>query len=141
MDVRDALMVGRNTDGKLVKRPLSPHLQVYRLPMTAITSIGHRISGVVLSIGLLVLAWWLLAAATGPSSFDTAQGILGSFLGRLVLFGWTVAICFHLVNGLRHLVWDAGYGFEIGQASRTSHVIPMVAAGLAVLLWVVILFF
>lgn len=139
MDVRDALMVGRNSDGKLVRRPLSPHLQVYRLPMTAITSILHRMTGVVLSVGLIVLAWWLLAAASGPASFDIAQDWLGSWLGYLVLFGWSVAICFHFVNGIRHLVWDAGYGYELSQASHTSQRIPVIAGALAALLWLVVL--
>jgi succinate dehydrogenase cytochrome b subunit len=117
-------------------RPLSPHLQVYRLPMLAILSIVHRITGVALAVGTLLLTWWLVAAATGPDAFATAQGFIGSFIGRLLLFGWTLALFYHLCNGIRHLFWDAGRGFTIPMAQRSGIIVLVAAAGLTVVCWV-----
>ena len=88
-------------------RPLSPHLQVYRPQWTMVLSISHRITGVGLSLGTLLLVYWLAAAAAGPEAFETAQEVIGSWIGRLFLFGWTFALFYHLCNGIRHLVWDA----------------------------------
>ena len=84
-DVRDALMVARNTDGKLVNRPLSPHMQIYRWPLSMVLSISHRISGVALSAGTVLLAWWLVAAAVSPAAFDTVQSFVASPIGLVVL--------------------------------------------------------
>ena len=89
-------------------RPLSPHLQVYKPQMTSLLSILHRLTGVGLGLGMLLLAWWLIAAALGPEAFQAAQGIVGSVIGRVILFGFTFAFFYHLANGIRHLVWDAG---------------------------------
>lgn len=94
-------------------RPLSPHLQVYKPQITSVLSILHRTTGVGLGIGTLLLAWWLIAAAAGPDAFETAQAFIGSVIGRILLFGFTIALFYHLANGIRHLVWDAGYGFEL----------------------------
>ncbi|HEX3953636.1 MAG TPA: succinate dehydrogenase, cytochrome b556 subunit [Stellaceae bacterium] len=94
-------------------RPLSPHLQVYRWQLTSVLSIVHRLSGVALTAGTLLLVWWLVAAASGPESYVRVQHFLGSFIGRLLLFGWSLALFYHLSNGLRHLVWDTGRGFEL----------------------------
>ncbi len=110
-DVRDALFVAQRTDGTLVRRPMSPHLQVYRFQLSMFLSIANRIAGVAASLGTLLLVWWLVAAATGPAAFATVQGWVGSPLGLLVMFGWTLALVYHFVAGLRHLAWDAGYGF------------------------------
>ena len=88
-------------------RPLSPHLQVYRWQITMALSILHRMTGVGLGLGLLLLTWWVVAAATGPDYFDFVQGIMASWLGRLILLGFTWALFFHLCNGIRHLFWDA----------------------------------
>src|SRR5688500_2907199 len=93
-------------------RPLSPHLQIYRWQITMVMSILHRITGVALAVGTLLLIWWLVAAAAGPDAFATAQDFLGSILGRLLLLGWSWALFYHLCNGIRHLAWDAGWGFE-----------------------------
>lgn len=101
-------------------RPLSPHLQVYKPQLTSITSILHRISGVVLSVGLLYLVCWLIAAAEGQEEFDRLQDFNGSFIGRLLLFGWSSAFFYHLLNGMRHLAWDAGWGFELPAAYKTG---------------------
>lgn len=94
-------------------RPLSPHLQVYKLPFTAILSITHRFTGVVLSFGAVLLTYWLMSATYGADAFATAQVILGSWFGRLVLLGVVFSLWFHLANGIRHLAWDTGWGFEI----------------------------
>ena len=91
------------------KRPLSPHLQVYRPQLTSILSIFHRITGVALGAGMALLVTWLLAAGAGPGPFAVAQGLLGSWLGMAVLLGFSFALFFHLCNGVRHLVWDAGW--------------------------------
>jgi succinate dehydrogenase / fumarate reductase cytochrome b subunit len=97
-------------------RPLSPHLQIYRPQMTTVLSILHRIAGVGLGLGALLLVYWVAAAAAGPDRFAFAQMLIGSWFGYLVLFGFSVALFFHLANGIRHLFWDAGYGFELRSA-------------------------
>ena len=118
-------------------RPLSPHLQVYKLPLTAVKSITHRITGVGLAVGTLLLVWWLVAAATGPEAFARAQGFIGSFFGLLLMFGWTAALYYHLCNGIRHLVWDAGKSFELTDADRNNKVVLGATAVLTVLTWIV----
>jgi len=119
-----------------VERPLSPHLQIYRWPITMATSILHRASGVGLGFGTLLLAWWLVAAAAGPEYFAYVQGVLGSWLGRLILLGFTWALFFHLCNGIRHLVWDIGIGFEKAAASRASWIVIAASVVLTILAWV-----
>lgn len=111
-DVRDALMVGRNTEGRLVRRPLSPHLQVYRWPVSMALSISHRVTGVGLSVGTLLLTWWLIAAASSDNAFAAVQGFLASWIGMLLLLGWSAALIYHLCTGIRHLFWDSGRGFD-----------------------------
>ena len=117
-------------------RPLSPHLQVYRLPLTAITSILHRATGVALGIGTMLLVWWLMAAATGGGYFEFVQGIMGSWIGLLILFGFSFALFFHLCNGIRHLFWDSGYGFEIGTAETATKLVIASSVILTVLAWI-----
>ncbi len=94
-------------------RPLSPHLQIYNLPLTARMSILHRITGCGLALGGVLVVWWFLAAAAGPEYFAFVDGLLTSWLGGLVLIGLLAAFWYHFCNGVRHLVWDAGYGFDI----------------------------
>ena len=113
-DVRDALMVARNTDGKLVRRPLSPHLQVYRPQITSITSILHRVTGVGLGVGTLLMTWWLVAAATSDDAFATVQCFIGSPIGLLLLFGWTLALVFHLLQ--RHAASGLGCRLRLRKA-------------------------
>lgn len=108
---RDGLMVARRSDGRLVRRPLSPHLQVYRWPVSMVLSISHRITGVALSVGALLMTWWLVAAAASESAFATVQEFLGSSFGVLLLMGWAAALLLHVFQGIRHLAWDAGWGF------------------------------
>lgn len=118
-------------------RPLSPHLQIYRLPLLALMSVTHRATGVVLAIGSILLAYWLASAAYGPEAYATAAALIGSPIGYLVLFGFTVALYYHLFNGIRHLLWDAGRGFEIPQAYRSGYVVLAATAVLTVLTWAV----
>jgi succinate dehydrogenase / fumarate reductase cytochrome b subunit len=136
MDARDALMVGTRTDGAKVARPLSPHLQVYRPQLTSALSIMHRITGVGLAVGAGVLVWWLVAAAGSPASFATVQNVLGSWLGRLFLFGWTVALFFHLANGIRHLWWDSGRGLNLPSVYSTGYMTLAATAVLTLGSWV-----
>ncbi|WP_291297119.1 succinate dehydrogenase, cytochrome b556 subunit [Elioraea sp.] len=136
MDAREALMMGTTTDGKLVRRPLSPHLQVYRPQISSVLSIFHRISGVALAVGTGLLVSWLVAAAAGPVAFAEAQGFMGSFLGRLILFGWTFALFYHLLNGIRHLAWDAGYGYDLPTMARTGWMTVGGTVGLTLFAWV-----
>ncbi len=118
-------------------RPLSPHLQVYRWQWTMAYSILHRATGIALAVGTLLLVWWLVALATGPDTFATVQAVIGSLIGRLFLFGWTFALFYHLVNGLRHLVWDTGHGLELETAARSGHAVPVVAGALTLLTWII----
>lgn len=136
-DVRDALMVGRNSDGKLVRRPLSPHLQVYKPQITTVLSILHRISGVALAAGTLLLVCWLLAGATGAAAFDGVQAFIGSIFGRLLLFGWTVALFYHFFSGLRHLAWDASKGFEKAEYVASGWAVVIATGVTSVLAWVI----
>ena len=105
------------------ERPLSPHLGVYRFMYTMATSIAHRITGVVLTGGLLLLVWWLMAAATGPAAYAGAARVLGSGFAQLLMAGWLLAFVYHLCNGIRHLTWDVGLGLEKREARRSAAVV------------------
>ncbi len=118
-------------------RPLSPHLQIYKLPPTALMSVLHRGTGVVLSIGTVLLVIVLAAAAGGPDSFESIGGLLRSWFGKLVLFGFTFALFAHFFNGIRHLIWDMGYGFDVSKATRGAQISFLAALVLTVLTWVV----
>src|SRR5437660_6061295 len=101
-------------------RPLSPHLQIYRWPVTMATSIAHRATGIALSAGTLLLAWWLVAAAMGPDVYHVFALCAAHPLGQIVLFGLVWSLAFHLFNGIRHLAWDIGFGFEVSAANRSG---------------------
>lgn len=118
-------------------RPLSPHLQIYRLPLTALTSISHRISGVMLLVGSLVLVYWLVALAGGPVSHEQASAVLGNWFVQLLMFVWTFALFYHLSNGIRHLFWDAGYGFELDIAHKSGIAAVAAAGVLTVVAWII----
>jgi succinate dehydrogenase / fumarate reductase cytochrome b subunit len=118
-------------------RPLSPHLQVYRPQITSVLSILHRITGVALAAGGILLVYWLVAAASGPDAFATAQAVIVSFFGRLFLLGWTFALFYHFCNGIRHLTWDAGWGLELPMVYRTGWAVVGVSAVLTVLFWII----
>lgn len=118
-------------------RPLSPHLQVYRPQWTSVLSITHRATGVALSVGLLLLAYWVISAAAGPEAYDTAQGFLGSFFGRLILFGFTFALFYHLGNGIRHLVWDSGKWLDLDMAYKSGIAVVAFAVLATLLSWII----
>ncbi len=108
-------------------RPLSPHLQVYKPQITSMLSILHRLTGVALCFGAVLLTYLLMAATYGPDVFATAQAILGSWFGRLVLFGVVFSLWYHLANGLRHIAWDIGWGFEMDQVTKSGIVVVITA--------------
>jgi succinate dehydrogenase / fumarate reductase, cytochrome b subunit len=114
-------------------RPLSPHLQIYKPQLTSVLSILHRATGLALSVGTLLLVWWLLAAASGPAAYAQAQAFLGSWLGILLLVGWAYALFFHLCNGIRHLLWDSGYGFDLPTTYATGWTVVAASAGLTLI--------
>jgi len=117
------------------QRPLSPHLQIYRPQLTSVLSITHRATGIALLVGTLVLVYWLLAAASGAEAYGSAQQLLGSWLGRIVLLGFSFALFFHLCNGIRHLFWDAGLGFELKTAYASGNAVVIVSIAMTVLAW------
>jgi succinate dehydrogenase / fumarate reductase cytochrome b subunit len=116
-------------------RPLSPHLQVYRWMLTLAMSIVHRITGVGLYFGSLLLAWWLIAAASGPNAYGRVQWFMGTTIGLLILFGYTWALLHHMLGGIRHLIWDMGYGFGPGEREWLTAANLVGSIGLTVLLW------
>ena len=120
-------------------RPLSPHLGIYRWYFTMALSIAHRVTGAGLTVGLLLLTWWLLALAGGPDSFATVQAAMDNFLGGLILFGFTIFLFYHSLNGVRHLVWDTGRNLD-KEGARTSGMIVLAGtAALTVITWIAIL--
>lgn len=119
-------------------RPLSPFM-MYRPQITSVLSILHRITGACLSAGILVLVYWLVAAASGPTSYAAAYDLLQSGIGRIFLIGWTLCFFYHLCNGIRHLAWDAGFGFELPQVSASGWAVVITSSLLTVLTWVMIL--
>lgn len=119
-----------------VQRPLSPHLQVYKWQLTSVLSILHRATGIALAFGTIFLVWWLLAAATGNTAFNLAQAFWYSWFGRLLLLGWTWALFYHLSNGIRHLFWDAGRGFEIKTTYASGWTVVAASFVLTVIAWI-----
>lgn len=139
-DPRQAAFVGRRTDGSAVQRPLSPHLQAYNmLEMSSGLSIMHRATGIAWSAGMVFLVWWLVALASGPRAFEQVQWFLSSFLGLFVLFGLTVVGWFKTLAGIRHLVWDAGYGYSLPTMIWSGKAVLLGTALLTVVTWVVAL--
>lgn len=119
------------------QRPVSPHLQIYKPQLTSVLSILHRMTGGALALGTALVTYWLWAIATGPEHYATAQAILGSGIGKIVLFGWSWALFYHLGNGIRHLVWDAGYGFDLPSVYRSGKIMVTASLLLTLLLWAV----
>jgi succinate dehydrogenase / fumarate reductase cytochrome b subunit len=138
-DVREALMIGRNTEGKLVNRPLSPFMlgTAYKPQMSSMTSIMHRITGCALGAGTLLLTAWLVCAATSDSAFSVIQAFLASWLGILVLIGFTAALFYHFCNGMRHLAWDAGRGFDLPTMHLTGWLVVGATVVLTVGFWII----
>lgn len=113
-------------------RPLSPHLQIYRWQITMTLSILHRASGIVLSVGALFLVYWLVAISHGPESYAQVRSLLGTVVGQIALVGWTAALFYHLCNGIRHLFWDAGVGFEMTTVRRSGWAVVIVSTLLTI---------
>ena len=122
---------------RLKQRPLSPHLQIYRPMLTMTMSIVHRITGAALYFGTLLLAWWLIAAALGPSPYAAFEAFIGGFFGRLILFGYTWALIHHMLGGIRHLIWDLGYGFDPADRERLAVATIVGSVGLTLALWAI----
>ena len=121
-------------------RPVSPHLQIYRLTPTMIMSGVHRASGAALYFGVLLVAWWLVAASTSERAFATANGVMGSWIGLLVLLGFTWSLWVHMLGGIRHLIWDTGRGLEKRTATTYSLATLAGSIVLTAVTWIVILF-
>jgi len=116
-------------------RPLSPHLQIYRWQWTMLLSIVHRMTGVALSVGTLLLVWWLVAVAMGPETYATVQSFMSHWFGRLVLLGFTWALFYHLSNGIRHLFWDTGRGYELSTGYGSAWLVVIASIVLTGLAW------
>ncbi|MEV8519409.1 succinate dehydrogenase, cytochrome b556 subunit [Dyella marensis] len=121
------------------RRPLSPHLQIYKWQVQMVTSILHRATGIALAVGTLLIMWGLLALAGGESSFNQFKTCIGSPIGLVLMFGWSWALFFHLCNGIRHLVQDAGAGYAIAQFVRSSWLSVIGSLLLTVLVWAYVL--
>ena len=118
-------------------RPLSPHLSVYKLIPTMVMSIAHRITGAALYFGTALVAWWLIAAASGEVYFNFVNEIFGSILGRLVLFGYTWALMHHMLGGIRHFIWDAGAGFDKHVTTKMAWATLAGSIVLTALIWII----
>ncbi|MGH8627206.1 MAG: succinate dehydrogenase, cytochrome b556 subunit [Gammaproteobacteria bacterium] len=116
-------------------RPLSPHLQIYKLPLAPLLSIAHRLTGVFLTLGTVVLAYWLIALASGPDAFAKATTALASWGGKIALIAWSFALFFHLFNGVRHLFWDAGYGFDLKTVDNSGVAVLLATALATITTW------
>ena len=121
-------------------RPLSPHLQIYSWLPNMVMSILHRVTGAALYVGTLLLAWWLIAAATGPDAFATVRGFMGSPLGLLILFGYTWAFLHHLLGGIRHFIWDFGHGYDLETVDRLCWSTLAGSIVLTIAVWAVALY-
>ncbi|OUI82490.1 succinate dehydrogenase, cytochrome b556 subunit [Acetobacter orientalis] len=130
-DIRKALYVGSRSDGKLIQRPMSPHLQIYRSRLSMVLSISNRITGVVATGGAALGVFWLGAAAKGPKSFEVARKVTGNPVGQLMLVGWLASIVYHTVGGIRHLIWDSGYRYDKAEINKDGPVAVGVTAGVS----------
>jgi succinate dehydrogenase / fumarate reductase cytochrome b subunit len=124
-----------------MEHPLSPFMfpRWYRFQITSLMSILHRLTGIALAVGSIVLAWWLVAVAAGGEWFEATHAVIASPIGVLLLFGWSVAFFYHLCNGIRHLAWDAGYGFEIREAYLSGYGVFAATVVLTLLAWLYVL--
>lgn len=121
--------------GSPAARPLSPHLQIYALEVNMVMSIVHRITGAALYVGTLLAVWVLVAAASGPDYFNYVTGLLGTWPGLLVLFGYTWALLHHAAGGIRHFIWDTGHGYELATIDLLSWVSLAISVALTLLIW------
>jgi succinate dehydrogenase / fumarate reductase cytochrome b subunit len=121
------------------KRPLSPHLQIYKLPLTAFLSIAHRATGIVNSMAIVLLVLLIASASGSPESYEFMSGIANSWFGKLVLFGFTLTLYYHMANGIRHLFWDVGLGLDLETAKKSGNVCLVAAGVMSVITWLVAL--
>ncbi len=119
------------------QRPLSPHLQIYKPMLTMMMSIAHRITGAALYFSMLLLAWWLVAAASGTNAYMNFEWFMGSLIGRLILFGYTWALLHHLLGGIRHLIWDTLHGFEPAEREMLAAGTLIGSIALTLILWAI----
>jgi succinate dehydrogenase / fumarate reductase cytochrome b subunit len=120
-------------------RPLSPHLQIYRPQITSVLSILHRITGFALSVGLLLLAGLIISAAFGQQSFDLVRGQMSTWYGYILLMGWSWAFYYHLCNGIRHLFWDMGKGFELSTVTTSGWAVVLASLTMTAVTWVYVI--
>ena len=121
------------------QRPLSPHLDIYKKQITSVLSITHRLTGVVLAIGALLVAAWLVCVASDADCFTWCQHIIASWFGKLALFVFSASLIYHLLNGVRHLLWDIGWGMDIATVEKTGYLVVVLSVILTGLLWFVAL--
>jgi succinate dehydrogenase / fumarate reductase, cytochrome b subunit len=124
------------TMAEIRARPLSPHLQIYRPMLTMLMSIAHRVTGAALYFGMILVCWWLIAAASGPNYYAGVQWFLGTIVGRLILFGYTWALIHHLLGGVRHLIWDTGRGLGPGEREWLARATLSGSISLTLVLWI-----
>lgn len=117
-------------------RPLSPNIQIYRPQLTSVLSISHRVTGIALSVGSVLLVAWLVAAAAGPNAYSGVRAFVHSSGGLILLLLWTFSLFFHLCNGIRHLIWDAGWGFDLRTIYLSGWTVVVVSVVLTGLAWV-----
>jgi len=127
------------TTSAKTNRPLSPHMQVYRWTLTMAMSIAHRLTGLALYAGTLLLAWWLVAAAIGPAAFAWVDGFFGSLIGRLILFGYTWALIHHMLGGIKHFIWDTGAAFDPAGRELVTRLTLIGSVALTLVVWIVAL--
>ncbi|MDA9436222.1 succinate dehydrogenase, cytochrome b556 subunit [Bradyrhizobium arachidis] len=121
-----------------IERPLSPHMQVYRWTLTMALSIVHRATGIALYVGTLLLAWWLIAAASNSAgAYANVQAFTGSIIGRLIVFGYTWALMHHMLSGIRHFVWDLGFGFKANEREALTWAALIGGIVLTILIWII----
>jgi succinate dehydrogenase / fumarate reductase, cytochrome b subunit len=122
------------------KRPMSPHLQIYKPQITSVMSILHRITGVIASVGLLMFLWFLASLAGGPESYSNFTHFSGSFLGVIAIFGFVLALSYHLCNGIRHLLWDWGDGYAIETVTKSGYIVLGASGLISLFVFITILF-
>ena len=125
-------------DTKARERPLSPHMQIYRWPLPMMMSILHRITGVGLYFGTILIAWWLIAVASGPGGYSRFTSFINSWVGRLILFGYTWALIHHMFGGVRHFIWDTGHGYGANEREWLVRVGLAGSIVTTVVLWIVV---
>ncbi|MEZ5840095.1 MAG: succinate dehydrogenase, cytochrome b556 subunit [Hyphomicrobiales bacterium] len=119
------------------QRPLSPHLQIYKPSITMVMSVVHRVTGAGLYFGTILMAWWLMSVAGGEHYYELTRTIFGSFIGRLVLFGYTWALIHHMLGGIRHFIWDTGAQFERGERDRLAFLTLAGSVSITLLIWLI----